>query len=299
MMPHLPPHEGAASRHRYELARALAQCCPAGLGRAIAVTSSVSLGLADADSDIELLCWVDALPPADARLAWFVAAGATGVLLDGEPIADGSWWATCPYRGVWVEAGWQTVAAQDALLGAILAGEVADHERLILASIIAGALPLRGAELVGGWQRRLAHYPDAVQARLIAAATEVWRFPNLLAMRWALARRGDRLALVERLVGGAQDSLRVLFALNRQWEPEWKWLSVTTGQLARKPDRLIERIEAILTAPTLERGMALYLELARDTLALVPPPHDVAVARAAVAESLRLHPAGGPAPRPF
>lgn len=257
----LPPHEGAASRHRYELVRALAQCCPAGLGRAIAVTSSVSLGLADADSDIELLCWVDALPPADARLAWLASAGAIGMVLDDEPVGDGSWWATCRYRGVWVEAGWQTIAAQDALLSAILAGEVTDHARLMLASIIARALPLRGAELVGGWQRRLARYPDAVQERLIFGATEVWRFP--------------------------------------QWEPEWKWLSATTGQLARKPDRLIERIEAILTAPTLERGMALYLELARDTLALVPPPHDVAVARAAVAESLRLHPARGPAPRPF
>ena len=38
----------------------------------------------------------------------------------------------------------------------------------------------------------LAHYPDAVQQRVIAAAIENWSFPHFVGARWTAVRRNHR-----------------------------------------------------------------------------------------------------------
>jgi hypothetical protein len=54
----LPPAATDASRHRYEIASELAGTCPARMGREIALTGSVSRGIAD---DLyNLVLWRDA-----------------------------------------------------------------------------------------------------------------------------------------------------------------------------------------------------------------------------------------------
>jgi len=70
--------------------------------------------------------------------------------------------------------------------------------------------------------------------------------------------------------------LRILFAINQQWEPDWKWLHVETEQLTIKPERLLESIDEIFTISQGEQRVARYLLLLRDVLALVPPQYDVA-----------------------
>ncbi len=66
--------------------------------------------------------------------------------------------------------------------------------------------------------------------------------------RFALIRRNEILGLHERLVRDVHNVLRILFAINRQWEPDWKWARAATGELSIKPDRLAERINAIFMA---------------------------------------------------
>lgn len=285
----LPQDATDATHRRYELAVTLVESCSLTLGRAIALTGSVARGTADEDSDIELNCWVDVLPSAGDRISWLRTIGARDVMLDSDAIADGSLWVTCQVEGTWIEIGWQTVEAQETLLEAILAGQVTDRGRLVVASILTQAVALRGSDVIMHWQQALADYPAVLQARLIAAATEVWTFPHLLVARWALIQRGDQFALAQRLVSGVQDALRILYAVNRRWEPYEKWTELTIDTLPIKPERLAKRINEIFMAPQPAERLAVCLTLIRDTLALVPPPYDVARAIATIDESLRIH----------
>ena len=117
----------------------------------------------------------------------------------------------------------------------------------------------------------------------------VWFFPHFLAVRWALIRRGERLALLERLYQDTRNMLRILFAINQQWEPDWKWLHEEMDRLTIKPERLLERIDEIFLDPNLEQRVALSMLLLCDVLALVPERYDVTRVRANIQESLRVH----------
>jgi hypothetical protein len=285
----LSPDASKASHSRYKLARELARLCPPPLGQEIALTGSASLGLSDEHSDIELNFWTDTLPTPDERARWLREAGVAQITIDQTPIEDGSFWVTCQFQGIWIEAGWKEIGAQEKLLRAILAGEVIEHARLILAFIIQHAVSLRSGGLLADWRQRMAEYPDALQARLIEVASELWNFPHLLMSWWALPARDEQLRLHAILTRELHNALRILFALNRQWEPEWKWIAPLTGSLAIKPDNLAERINAVFSSPT-EQRLRLCLQLIYETLLLVLPPRDVSLALATLEDSLRTHP---------
>ena len=285
----LPLNATEASRTRYELAKYLVEQCPLEFGREIALTGSASLGVADQDSDIEMNFWVEAALSTEDREKWLRSIGATHVISDAAQIETGSLWTTFLFRDIWVEAGWQTISSHEELLHSILAGDVLDHERLIMAWIVENAVPLRSTGLLDRWQQMFSHYPDALLQRLIANATETWVFPHLVAMPWACARRGQRLKLTARLLGDAHRALRIVFALNRRWEPDWKWLPMLTSELTVKPDRLNERIEKIFSAQLAEQSATECMELILDTLTLVPACYDVRQASSVIKESLRAH----------
>ena len=69
--------------------------------------------------------------------------------------------------------------------------------------------------------------------------------------------------------------LRIVFALNRAWEPDWKRLPEIVAPLAVKPERLAERIDEALR----EVDIVSARELVRDTLALAPDLPRVVQAR--------------------
>ena len=102
------------------------------------------------------------------------------------------------------------------------------------------------------------------------------------------ARRPQPFILSDRLLLVTAASLRLLFALNRQWQPDWKWLPDVTRDLERQPERLVERVEATVVAPALDQRVAAALGLARDVLILAPPRPDIEQARAVVEHCLRL-----------
>jgi hypothetical protein len=54
-------------------------------------------------------------------------------------------------------------------------------------------------------------------------------------------------------VGWSTFELSVLFALNRTWEPDVKRLQETLPPLQQKPERLVERIDAIFRLENPER----------------------------------------------
>ncbi len=63
-----------------------------------------------------------------------------------------------------------------------------------------------------------------------------------------LVRPGERAALVERMVDDASRVVRIVFALNRVWEPTLKRLADRAAPPGtEKPERLAERIEEALS----------------------------------------------------
>jgi hypothetical protein len=83
--------------------------------------------------------------------------------------------------------------------------------------------------------------------------------------------RGDVLESRAWLQHDAERILRIVFALNRRWEPpRWKWLRDYAGTLTVSPAGLVDRIDAALLSgepPEASRALA---ELGLETLELVP-----------------------------
>jgi hypothetical protein len=198
-------------------------------------------------------------------------------------------WSTWRQEGIWIETGWQTIAVQDANVQALLRGEVTDHARLVGASAVCEAVTLRTVGHIAAWQAQLAHYPDGLADTLVAAAVERWHWPHWLDSRWALIDRGERLGLADLLVDDLKTALRVLFAVNRRWEVGVKWLRPASQALPLKPERFVERVDAVFGSTDRPTSVRLCLELVLDILALAPQRDDVQRAQHTIREVLRQH----------
>src|SRR5436309_641268 len=133
----------------------------------------------------------------------------------------------------------------------------------------ARSVALRTRGLLTQWQERFRHYPDELAGARIEDAALTWggfAAAGLL----TLVRPGERLALVERMVDDASRVVRIVFALNRVWQPTLKRLADRAVALPQKPERLAERIEEALTEPDPRRALLVMTELQSETVALAP-----------------------------
>jgi tRNA nucleotidyltransferase/poly(A) polymerase len=87
---------------------------------------------------------------------------------------------------------------------------------------------------------------------------------------------------------GALRVLRIVYALNRVWEPTTKRLASRVDSLAVKPERLAERITEALTEPDPRRALLTLTELQLDTVQLAPSGPNVDRARTWLADGLAL-----------
>lgn len=264
----LPEYATPESRQRLTLALMLTRSCPITLGQEIALTGSAARGLADADSDLEINFWVEALPAPDDRAEWLYSMGVRDYVLHFKPRQDDSYWISGLFQGISVEAGWQTYAALENSLTPILQGKVYDLKALTLAEIVVSAVPLRTNGLLGQWQDAAAIYPPNLRKRLVddlrKLATNDERHTTML----RLAGRGESLALLTYLQEDATALIRALFALNGRWEASAKWMLTMASMLPVMPDGWHATLERILTehngqAVQLSRAlMAQVLEMA-------------------------------------
>lgn len=285
----LPPHATQASRLRYAIARELSEAAPSSFGHECVLTGSSSRGIADEYSDIEMIFYMDALPPYTERERWLQTVGARDIVLDHEQTDEQEVWATFYVHDIWIEAGWRIIVAHERDLENLVAGNVTSHMSLMLAWITIHGVPLQSVGGLARWQQQLTHYPKTLPQKIIDGANEYWTQPQNFAIRWALLKRGEPMALTNRLLADIWILLRILFAINHVWEPDWKWLRHETERLAIRPERLVERINAIFTLQQSEQTVACYLRLIRDTLELVPASYDVTSALNNVQGSLRMH----------
>jgi predicted nucleotidyltransferase len=271
-----------ATEELHALAQRVADALPAEVVEEVILTGSVSRGAADELSDIEMLVVSREPLDLDACFAHTRAAGLEQLDTWGPQ--------STPVRkvsgvrdGVPLELVWHARADAEAAIGAILAGDASST-----ADAIANGVALRTGGLLARWQGRLAEYPDELVFARVERAALTWGGYAPAGML-TIARPGERLAMVERMVDDANRVVTIVFAVNRVWQPTNKRLASRTAGLAVKPGRLTERIATALSEPDALRALLTMTELQSETVALAPDGPNVLRARrwlAAVADVL-------------
>jgi hypothetical protein len=268
----------ARSEELRALAQRVADALPPNVLEVV-LTGSVSRGVADEVSDIEML-----VVPGEALELEEAYALARGAGLDGLDTWGSQGTASkrvSGYRdGEPLELIFWPRDFAATSIDALIAGEPSSA-----ADALANGVALRTSGLFAEWQARLREYPEELASARIEEA----------ALRWGgftpaglltVARPGDRLATVEWLFDSALRVLTIVYALNRVWEPTTKRLAVRVEPLAVKPLRLAERIGEALTEPDPRRALLTMTELQRDTVELAPSGPNVDRARRWLAEGI-------------
>jgi predicted nucleotidyltransferase len=268
-----------------DLAQRVADALPPEVAEEIVLTGSVSRGVADDVSDIEMLIVTPEQLELTSCFDYAQAAGLTE--LDTWGAQDSPGRLVSGYRdGIPLELIWWSREHAESRIDAVFHGDASTT-----ADALAHGVPLRTCGLLARWQARLADYPEELAAARIEEAALTWGGfapAGLL----TIARPGERLALLERMVDDASRVLRIVYALNRVWQPTNKRLATRAASLAVKPERLPERIEDALTEPDPHRALLVMTELQAETVRLAPDGPNVNRARrwlAAVAETLTAH----------
>ena len=238
----------------------------------IVLTGSVSRGVADDVSDIEML--VVTTERLELAECFEHARGAGLESLDtwgpqgGETSRVFGYLEDVPIELIW----WSREFAESAV-AAVLDGTPSGS-----GDALANGVSLRTVGLLEDWQARLSEYPEELAAARIEEAALTWGGYAPAGML-TIVRPGERLSLVERLLDDVLRVLRIVYALNCVWEPTTKRLAARVDALPVKPEHLAERVEQVLSEPDSRLAALVLSELQADTLALAPSGPNVDRAR--------------------
>jgi hypothetical protein len=262
------------------LARRVADAFPEEVVEVV-LTGSVSRGMADEVSDVEMLVVTNEALELDDAYALARGAGLEG--LDTWGVQDTPSKRVSGYVGgqPFELIMWPRGFAEEKLQ-ALLAGELSSS-----ADALAHGVSLRTSGLLEDWQERLRDYPEELAAARIEEAALPWGGFTPAGLL-TIIRPGERLSLMEWMFDGALRVVRIVYAINRVWEPTTKRLAARVEPLEVKPDRLAERITEALTEPDPRRALATLTELQLDTVHLAPSGPNVDRARIWLADGLAL-----------
>jgi predicted nucleotidyltransferase len=232
----------------------------------VVLTGSVSRGVADDVSDIEMLCVTERALSLEEAFELARSAGLEGRESWGDP--------STPTRRVFgyldaepVETIWWSRELAEELFASGGSAEA-----------IANGVALRSSGLLAHWQERLADYPDALVAERVENAAERWGGFTPAGLL-TIVRPDCALARMEWMVDAAQRVLAIVFALNRVHQPTAKRLAARIEPLAIKPERLAERIEEALAEQDPRTALRSITELQLETVRLAPSGPNVDRAR--------------------
>ena len=263
-----------------DLAQRIADALPPDVEEVV-LTGSVSRGMADEVSDIEMLIVTPEQLELDECYEHARAAGLENIDSWGDQ--------TSPTRrvsgmleGVPIELIWWSRELAEASVDGFFELDVSSG-----ADAIANGVALRTSGALARWQTRLADYPEELAKARIESAALPWggfAAAGLL----TLVRPSERLALVEWNFDGAVRVLAIVYALNRVWPPTTKRVETRVASLEVKPDRLAERIEEAVTEADPRRALLVMTELQLDTVNLAPEGPNVNRARKWLTEGVEL-----------
>jgi hypothetical protein len=253
------------------IAQAIADALPSTVDEVV-LTGSVSRGVADDISDIEMLIVTQGELDLEDCFALAAACGVTDLGTWGQQGVPTK--RVSGYRdGAPIELIWWSRAHAASAIDAIFAGDLS-----ATADAMANGVALRTSGLLAQWQERLRNYPDELARAWIEDAALKWGGFHAAGLL-TLLRPGERLALLEWMVDDAARIVRIVFTLNRVWQPTLKRVADRAATLTHKPERLTERIEEALTEPDPLRALLTMIELQLETLALAPDGPNVDRAR--------------------
>jgi hypothetical protein len=253
------------------IAQAIADALPSTVDEVV-LTGSVSRGVADDISDIEMLIVTQGELDLEDCFALAAACGVTDLGTWGQQGVPTK--RVSGYRdGAPIELIWWSRAHAASAIDAIFAGDLS-----ATADAMANGVALRTSGLLAQWQERLRNYPDELARAWIEDAALKWGGFHAAGLL-TLLRPGERLALLEWMVDDAARIVRIVFTLNRVWQPTLKRVADRAATLTHKPERLAERIEEALTDPDPLRALLTMIELQLETLALAPDGPNVDRAR--------------------
>jgi hypothetical protein len=235
-----------ATEHVRALARrVVAAALELGPLRAALLAGSGARGDADFYSDVDLLLYVDELPPEDRLERLREAVGGTGPV----PIAPPHL-VQFHVGGVAVQVGYGTVSQiEDELEGALgrLEEVIGSPNQKMLAGLLEG-VPLHGDDVIAAWRMRVAAYPDELR---VASIAHHWSFFPLWYYGDAMALRDSELWRLDMLLEAAFNLLGVLAALNRVYYArfELKRLRALVAKLSLAPPNLADRLERLFVLP--------------------------------------------------
>jgi len=263
-----------------DLAQRIADALPPDVEEVV-LTGSVSRGMADEVSDIEMLIVTPEQLELDECYEHARAAGLENIDSWGDQ--------TSPTRrvsgmleGVPIELIWWSRELAESSVDGFFELDVSSG-----ADAIANGVALRTSGALARWQTRLADYPEELAKARIESAALPWggfAAAGLL----TLVRPSERLALVEWNFDGAVRVLAIVYALNRVWPPTTKRVETRVASLEVKPDRLAERIEEAVTEADPRRALLVMTELQLDTVNLAPEGPNVNRARKWLTEGVEL-----------
>jgi predicted nucleotidyltransferase len=269
------------SKQLRDVAQRLVDALPPEVAEEVVLTGSVSRGVADEVSDIEMLI----VTPEQLELAeCYEHARAAGL----EELDTWGEQSTLTKRvsgyfeGVPLELIWWSRDHAESSIDSIFHSDVAAS-----ADAIAHGVALRTLGSLSRWQARLSDYPEELARARIENAALTWGGFTPAGLL-TLARPGERLARIERMLDDATRVLRIVYAVNRVWQPTHKRLAARVESLAAKPDRLAERIEDALSESDPRRALLVMTELQAETVALAPDGPNVNRARRWLAEAADL-----------
>jgi hypothetical protein len=274
------------SRQLQDLAQRVADALPLEVAEEVVLTGSVSRGVADEVSDIEMLI---VTPDPLELAACFEHARDAGV----EELDTWGDQSTPTRRvsglreGVSLELVWWSQEQAESSIESFF--DPSDMSSA--ADAIAHGIALRTSGSLSRWQARLSDYPEELARARIEDAALTWggfAAAGLL----TLARPGERLARTEQMLDDASRLLRIVFALNRVWPPTSKRVASRVAPLTAKPARLAERIDEAFSEPDPRRALLVMTELQAETVALAPDGPNVNRARRWLAEGADVLTAG-------
>jgi hypothetical protein len=215
--------------------------------RAALLVGSGGRGDADFYSDLDLLFYLDAVPPIETLTVIREAVGGTA------PTSTRHTEEHCGeeflLRGVRTEVSFTSVTWFESRLDEVL-DQIADFDspsQKVLSGLLEG-LPLYGPDLVERWRSRVREYPQQLRPAMIE---QHWNFFPFWYYGDAMAARDTELWRLDMLLDAAFNLLAVLAALNRLYFTrfELKRMRDVIAKMEIAPPGLADRIEALFGLP--------------------------------------------------